>query len=177
MVKKVRESWGSLATFVTTFLSSYPLLSYYWQYLHLLFAALTPFSVACDSPFLLPFGLRRHLVTSHLSAVIRHLLLPLHILLHYQRLLSLFSYHQLDSIHLLMSSPKPSMLWLSSSSEIISPSSAGSIQSPKLDLHQFLLSSLTQLVHICVVTIRTPPFTTMVNPAVLVLSSLHLPDL
>ena len=138
---------------------------------------LTQFSVACDLEFLLPFGLQWHPATSCLSAVIRLSPLPSHTLLCYQKHLSSFVYCQLDSAPCQLSPPKSSMLWLSSSLDISSSPPTGSIWLPELDLCQFLSSSLTQMVHICIKTICPPPFMTMANPAVLVLSSPHLSDL
>ena len=138
---------------------------------------LTPFSVACDFPFLFSFVLRRHWAASRSSAVISSPLLPSYTLSCCHRHLSAFLCRQLDSTPLLMSSPESSMPQLSSSSEIYSPSSARSTRLSKLDLCRFLPSSLAQLVHIFVRTVCTPPFVTMANSAVLVLSSLHLSDL
>ena len=138
---------------------------------------LTPFSVACDFPFSFSFGLQRHPAASHSSAVIRSSPLPSYTPFRCHRHLSVFLCCQLDSTPLLTSSPESSMLRLSSSSEIYSPLSAGSIQLPKLDLCRFLPSLLAQSVHIFVGTVCTPPFTTTANSAVLVLSSLHLSDL
>ena len=133
--------------------------------------------MACDFPFLFSFGLQRHLAASCSSAVIRSPLLPSYTLSRCHRHLSTFLCHQLDSTPLLMSSPESSMPQLSSSLEIYSPSSAGSTQSSKLDLCWFLPSLLAQLVHVFVGTVCTPPFVTMANSAVLVLSSPHLSDL
>ena len=97
-------------------------------------SVLTLLSVVCDFPFLFSFGLRRHLAASHSSAVIRSPPLPSYTLSHCHRHLSAFLCRQLDSTPLLMSSPESSMLQLSFSSEVYSPSSTGSTQLSKLDL-------------------------------------------
>ena len=133
--------------------------------------------MACNFPFLFSFGLRRHLAASRSSAVIRSPPLPSYTLSRCHRHLSAFLCRQLDSTPLLTSSPESPTLQLSFSLEVYSPSSAGSTQSSKLDLHRSLPSSLAQLVHVCVGTVCTPPFVTMANSAVLVLSSPHLSDL
>ena len=138
---------------------------------------LTLFSMACDFPFSSPFVLRRHPAASCSSAVIWSPPLPSYILSHCHRHLSVFLCRQLDSTPLLMSSPESSMPQLSSPSEVYSPSSAGSTRSSKLDLRRSLASSLAQLVHVLVGTVCTPPFVTIANSAVLVLSYLHLSDL
>ena len=133
--------------------------------------------MACDFPFSSSFVLRRHPVASRPSAVIRSPPLPLYTLFCCHRHLSVFLCHQLDSTSLLTSSPESSMLQLSPSSEVYSPSSAGSTRSSKLDLHQSLPPSLAQIGAYIRRNHRYTPFVTMVNSAVLVLSSLHLSDL
>ena len=140
-------------------------------------AVLTPFSVACNFPFSFSFVLRRHPAASRSSAVIRSPPLPSYTLSRCHRHLSAFLARQLDSTPLLTSSPESSMPQLSSSSEVYSPSPAGSTQLSKLDLRRSLPSSLAQLVHVFVGIVCTPPFVTMANSAVLVLSSPHLSDL
>ena len=144
---------------------------------HIQLVVLTPFSVACDFPFLSFFVLRRHPVASHSSAVIRSPLLPLYTLSRCHRHLSAFLCCQLDSTSLLTSLPKSSMLQLSPSSEVYSPSSAGSTRSSKLDLHRSLPPSLAQIGAYIRRNRRHTPFVTMANSAVLVLSSPHLSDL
>ena len=93
------------------------------------------------------------------------------------RHLSVFLCRQLDSTPLLTSSPESSMPQLSSSSEVYSPSSAGSTQSSKLDLRRSLPPSLAQIGACIRRNRRYTPFVTMANSAVLVLSSPHLSDL
>ena len=145
-----------------------------------LLSVLTPRSVACNFPFSFSFGLQRHPAASRSSAVIRSPPLPSYTLSCCHRHLSAFLCHLLDSTPLLTSLPESSMLQLSFSSEIYSPSPAGSTQSSKLDLRRSLPSSLAQLVHVLVGTVCTPPFVTMANgpelsaPWSWVLSSPHL---